>query len=592
MIRKPIRSIALIFLVISLLVACSPSSESIPTNKSQIINNGSSFGQSFTAQNDGFSGISILFGPSPLPSTGSLKFQLRTNPGSEDIIAEYRLPLSKIDQKAYYEFPFPSIKNSNGKDYFLDVQVEGESGAQIFTGEAESYLDGSLYIDQKPQESQLGFRLNYDNKYYLLGLSRLLIQWLGIIAIGIFAFVLPGWALFSLFWRDWEKLNWYSKLGLSGGLSLAIYPLFMLWSNLIGLHLGYWYAFIPPTAGMVILIWKHLKSIRRFPSDLRQGRTIFSKHNLPSIQIIFADISTLIIIGLIISSRFWVIRSLDVPLFGDSYQHTMISQLIIDHGGLFKSWSPYADLVTFTYHFGFHSTVAVFHWISGLSVEQSMIWTGQLINILAILGLYSLAYKITNNRWAGTIALLIAGLLSPMPMYYVNWGRYTQLAGQAILPAVIYCVWSILDRPYPEFPKISILRKLTSWRVLSLDFGSLIIMWLSLGGLALTHYRILILAILFFPAYEIFHYSKKEFISWIGRTVWIGLGGALLFLPWFINGFGGKILKMFSAQVTKFPTKISSSAEFISSFRNIQSYLPIIYLAPTHYLCRLEYLET
>ncbi|MFN2280805.1 MAG: hypothetical protein ACK2TZ_03005, partial [Anaerolineales bacterium] len=73
-------------------------------------------------------------------------------------------------------------------------------------------------------------------------------------------------------------------------------------------------------------------------------------------------LALLFTIALIIAVRFWVIRSLDAPMWGDSYQHTMIAQLIVDHGGLFDSWQPYAEMTTFTYHFGFHSLVAVFHW--------------------------------------------------------------------------------------------------------------------------------------------------------------------------------------------------------------------------------------
>jgi hypothetical protein len=574
-IYKPFRLFLLFLLELFLLTACSPGSTSSTASNSQIIENGSSFGQTFTARNNGLSGVSVLLGPAPSPPNGSLVFHLRTSPQSEENIASAVLPISEVDHQGYYKFDFPTINDSQGKDYYLEVEVNGEGGAQIYTGEADSYLDGALYINQIPQEAQLGFRLNYDFMYYILGLSHLIIQWIGILAIGIFAFVLPGWAIFSLLWRGWDKLNWCSKLGLSGGLSLAIYPLFMLWSYLFGLHLGIVYAFFPPIASIFILIWKNRKIFRNFPTYFHQNNTIFNRHNLPSTQAIFADISVVIIIGLIIISRFWVIRFLDVPLFGDSYQHTMISQLIIDHGGLFSSWQPYADLVTFTYHFGFHSSVAVFHWISGASVEKSVLWTGQLINILAILALYPLAYKITNNKWAGVIAMLIGGLLSPMPMYYVNWGRYTQLAGQAVLPAVIWSAWSILERPYPELSNIPFIKKLTSWHSLSLDFGAMSIVWLSLGGLALTHYRIIIIAILFFPAYEIFHYSRKELIAWIGRIAWIGLGAVILFLPWFIHVFSGKIIKLFTALITNLPVKVSSSTQVINSIGSISTYLPI-----------------
>ena len=96
---------------------------------------------------------------------------------------------------------------------------------------------------------------------------------------------------------------------------------------------------------------------------------------------------------------------------------------------------------------------------------QAVLWMGQVLNGLAVLALYPLGTRIGGNRWAGVTAVLIGGLLSPMPMGYVNWGRYTQLAGQAILPAAIWLSWVALDSPKRD------------WRVMALA-------WVALGGLA------------------------------------------------------------------------------------------------------------
>ncbi len=555
-----------------LLSACSSASTLLPASDSRIIKNGSSFGQSFTAQNAGLSGVSVLLAPSESLSSGSLLFLLRTNPQSSDDLARARLPLSEIAHQDYYKFDFPPQNDSQQKDYFLQVELEGEGQVQIFTAAPDSYLDGALYENQVPQDSQLGFRLEYDRKSYLLGLFELAVGWVGVLFVGIFAFILPGWALFSLLWRGWGELNWCSKLGLAGGLNLAIYPLLLLWTNLVGLHLGAFYAWLPSIAGLLVLTWKNQKLFIQIGSRIRQKTNIFGNRKAPPVEIILADVAFLIILGLIIVSRLWVIRSLDVPLFGDSYQHTMITQLIIDHGGLFDSWEPYANLTTFTYHFGFHSAAAVYHWISGVSVEKALLWAGQLINILAIMGLYPLAIKIAKNRWAGVLAMLVAGLLSPMPMYYVNWGRYTQLAGQAVLPAVIYVAWSLLERPLPSLQNIPWIHQL-KLRNLSLDFGGLAIVWLAIGGIALTHYRILILSILFFPAYIVITFSRNTFIALLGRIIWIGMGSIVLFIPWFIHIFSGKILNIFTEQITTLPSTISTT-ELFNGVGDLQTYLP------------------
>jgi hypothetical protein len=574
--RQPCRWLVLGCFVIFVLSACSTSNSSPPVDNSQIVADGMSFGQTFTAQNDGLSGISVLLGPVDTSAQGNLIFHLRTSPKSSQDIASAVLPTSEISRQAYYKFDFPIQSGSARKDYYLQVQVEGGGQVKIFTSPGESYLDGALYQDLTPQDAQLAFTLSYNRQAYLLGVISIIASWIPVILFGVILFILPGWGLFSLLWRNWDKENWAVKLGLAGGLSLAIYPLFMLWTNLAGLYLGVLYAAIPPLFGVLALLWKYRKYITRLPERVRQSALFNRQKFTLTLDVFLADGAFILMLGLVIASRFWIIRSLDVPLFGDSYQHTMISQLIIDHGGLFNSWQPYADLVTFTYHFGFHSTVAVYHWISGSSVENSMLWGGQLINILAILGLYPLAYKTTKNRWAGVVAMLIGGLLSSMPNYYVNWGRYTQLAGQAILPMVIWVAWSIFDRPHAGSTQRTFIKKLVSWRYLALDLGSLAVVWIALSGLALTHYRILILAVLFFPAIGLLLLIGKAFTGWFGKTIWMGLGGGVLFLPWFIHVFGGKIMNMFMAGVTSLPSVAVTSTQVISNIKDLTVYLPTL----------------
>ena len=95
--------------------------------------------------------------------------------------------------------------------------------------------------------------------------------------------------------------------------------------------------------------------------------------------LLLADLTLLGILVLIAGTRFWAVRRLAAPMWGDAYQHTMIAQLLVDHGGLFNSWAPYASLQSFTYHFGFHSAVAVFHWVTSLSLPQATLWTGQIL---------------------------------------------------------------------------------------------------------------------------------------------------------------------------------------------------------------------
>ncbi len=244
-------------------------------------------------------------------------------------------------------------------------------------------------------------------------------------------------------------------------------------------------------------------------------------------------------------------------MWGDFVHHTMITQLIVDNGGLFNSWQPYADLTTLTYHFGFHSDAAVFHWVTGLSSIQAVLWTGQLINVLAVIALYPLAVKLGRSRWAGVIAVIVAGLLAPMPMFYVNWGRYTQLTGQVTLIASVYLTWVVL-----EYDRI--------------DWKSILLCVVALTGTALTHYRLLIFNILFFlPAFLIL-YHKGNFRKLVTRTIFIGAGSGLLFLPWFIHIFSGKILAYFGYQITTLPKSLTGVDLESNQIGSLSAYLPTV----------------
>ena len=232
------------------------------------------------------------------------------------------------------------------------------------------------------------------------------------------------------------------------------------------------------------------------------------------------DFFYLILIAALIVTRLLPIRNMVAPAWGDSVHHTLIVQLILDHGGLFQSWVPYAPLSTFSYHFGFHAALANWAWLSGADAAHAVLVGGQIINVLAALALYPLAMRMGGeNRWAGVVTVLVAGLLSQMPAYYVNWGRYTQLAGQTILPGLLWAFdvwWTERPRPKPR----------------------LLLLILLLGaGLALTHYRIAALAACAGLAWALWArwQHRRNGREWLQRTL-LGAGAALLIgfvvLPW------------------------------------------------------------
>jgi hypothetical protein len=279
-------------------------------------------------------------------------------------------------------------------------------------------------------------------------------------------YILPGLGVLSWLWRGRSRSagEW---IGLSVSVSLALYPVLTLWCFLMGVRPGFAAAWVLGLVLLAVRLWQH-KGV------WRSWRRVFSQWRNPEY---FPGYTYFTLLVLLIITRLLPVRSMVAPAWGDSVHHTLIVQLMLEHGGLFQSWAPYAPLQSFTYHFGYHAAIANWSWVSGMDAAQAVLIGSQMLNVSAVLALYPLAVRLAGgNQWAGVTAVLVAGLLVQMPAFYVNWGRYTQLAGQAILPALCWSFdlwWGEKNRPPRRM---------------------LLLIALLAAGLALTHYRIAALA--------------------------------------------------------------------------------------------------
>jgi hypothetical protein len=356
-------------------------------------------------------------------------------------------------------------------------------------------------------------------------------------------YLLPGGVLVVWLWRDG---HWVERLILSAGLGVAIQAL-LVYATLTGLRLGTGAivaVLVLCAIGVLVRALLHRAWIEQLVGAWQMLRIerghVWGKGTAQWVSPdALAVVSLGVVFVLLLGVRLYVVRGLAVPLWGDGYQHTMMSQLIADHLGLFDSWAPYAPLTTFTYHFGFHANVATFNWLSGDPIPHATIWVGQILNALAALCLYPLAIKVSGGkRWAGVGAVLVAGLLLPMPMYYVNWGRYTQLAGLVILVVAVYLSWGFFEAPNRD------------WR--------LIAVWIAVVGLAVTHYRVLAFYVAFVWVYLLLSWRRDTWRRTLGRVTWVGGGAFLLFVPWLVRVLPGQIVQILVHQVTTAAQKVST----------------------------------
>ncbi|NLG28413.1 MAG: hypothetical protein GX557_10910, partial [Chloroflexi bacterium] len=326
--------------------------------------------------------------------------------------------------------------------------------------------------------------------------------------------LMPGLTL--LRWvRPFDRLDDLQRLCLAPLVSLALMPLLLLWVGLTGSR---WSAHGVQAFLVACALRLIISLLRRWS----RGRSTRSPRRAPAR--LWLSVGLVATFGAALALRLAMIREMVYPAWVDSYQHTIITQIILDTGRVPTSYAPFHDLPGFVYHFGFHAWSAFVGWVTGLPAHQAVLWGGQVLNALTVPGLFLLVDRLAGDRRAALIAALIAGLFSRMPAYYVNWGRYPQLAGQVLLPVAVLATAEALST------------RRESWRAIPIAA-------LLAGGLLLTHYRIAI----FYLAAALVALGaawlraaqrpagRARPLSWwqvLGRLAIIGALALLLALPW------------------------------------------------------------
>jgi hypothetical protein len=532
------------FIILFVCTGCSSvlrQEQSIVSGSNLVLAAGQTVGQTLTANYAGLDAVEFYFSPLE-PGTGKITLAVGMRDDPQDLVSAV-LPVSAVTVPGFYRFQFNPIGNSNKKNLILNLVVEGTGSVSVGIAPGSSYLDGAAYKQNIPFDAQLAFHLLFDPGSQMGGLFREMASWLKWALLAIFLFILPGLASLEIFKNSFRPLSGWERIGLAGGLSLGLYPILMLWANLVGLNSSFVYAFIPGALSAGYLAWV---LFRKYSSGNWTGFTLA--------RIELADIILVILLAAIFWVRFYAIRSIDFPMWGDSYQHTLMAQLIIDHQGLFNSWQPYTDLFSFTYHFGFHAGVAVFDWISGLETPKAVLVIGQVFNGMAVLSLIPLALRIgKGNKWAGVVAVMTGGLLTQMPMYYTNWGRYTQLAGQVILPAAVWVAWKASENK---------------------DRRSLLLASIAWGGLALTHFRVLLFGVPFFIPVLLNSLRMRKFKFTVLRIGIMGLGGLFIFLPWLFRLSSGLLVNFLFNQLSTPASSFQGAVQSVNAIGPLTDYLP------------------
>jgi hypothetical protein len=400
--------------------------------------------------------------------------------------------------------------------YRLRIRIEGGT-VQLLGRNEDAYAQGELIVNDAPVDADLSFRLGYN--YGLTAILEDLRIWLANLWL-IFPLLaltwLPGRLLLRLTHHSVD-LDWGERTAVSIGLSLAIIPLLMLWTTAVGLHLT-------KTAVLGVAILLALcYFILSWP--------IVRNFSVKNIRISWPAIALALVFLFSLCVRLAMVRDLATPAWVDSVHHSLLARLILEQGSLPLTYTPYVQVTTTSYHTGYHSLLAMFTWLSGLSLDQSMLIFGQFLNALAVLAVYLFTMTFTRKPAAGVFAGLVAGLMTPMPAYYTSWGRYTQLTGLLILPVTFMYLKILLEQNSTLF---------FSPKTYKGNISLVLLVVISLAGLLLVHYRVLAFLAALMAAYlgiiwfqeSTRDRSVKKIAIDIANLSFIGFLTLLLTLSW------------------------------------------------------------
>src|SRR5579871_408922 len=428
--------------------------------------------QTFRATPGSLVGIEVRLGTYARRNAGIVAFTLRPDPPASEL-RTVDVAASSVADNALYAFRFEPVDLSEATVLSFTISSTAEDGANAITAwttsRAAGVSEGAAY-DGALQASDLVYTPIYREP---LGLALshqvgpALDERLAPL-ISVAVMFLPGLALSTLLIS--REAGFGQRLAAAPAFGIAAVAISVLFASVAGrlvTPIGAWT--LLGIAGFVLVVT--LRQERRQPSasgGRRDGWPPLDWGLLAALGVTLAGVAM----------RAVIFDTAVLPPGADSYQHVLITQLIMDQAGIPPSYVPYAPITSFSYHFGFHALAALTALTAGVSALDAVRIVAPLVIAASALSVFFLARAARLGDAAAVTAALIVALISPFPGGLLAVGRYPEAAGMVVLPVAVGFLLRAVRPEYCVDPGARS-RVITGVGVLA-------------AGLFLTHYRVAI----------------------------------------------------------------------------------------------------
>ncbi|MBM2811433.1 MAG: conserved rane protein of unknown function [Chloroflexi bacterium] len=419
----------------------------------------------------------------------AVTFRLRT-PWDEE--RNVSVSANDIRDNVLHEFRFAPLRVSGDGErlpssrfamsFEISSTASGAENAITVWATPKDPLDEAATYDGQVQAARMVYALVYQQPAANLAFRAVgrSLDGSGTLSALLVIFV-PGFLLASLFVSR-RHYGLALQISASPAFGVAFAALVALFATLLGVRLDAPLARVGIGLGVVGIVglevvraaWvRRTVTLALSQREREQTGRVSQREWTGSPVAAFAVVVVAVVAGVLL--RAVALEGVAVPPGGDVYHHALITQLIVERGGLPDGYAPYAPIDSFSYHFGFHAIAAMIALVGGLSALDAVWIAGPLMTVLSVFSIYFLACVGGVGRSAAALASVVAALISPLPMILLDGGRYPQAAALIVLPVAAALALGYVRREGRSVPALV-------WTVVA---GGLLA-----SGLFLTHYRV------------------------------------------------------------------------------------------------------